>query len=108
MECIRPVAYYLAFPFVLSQIYNVFHISILRKYIQDPSYVLQSQSIELKENLSCPEASVQILGRKEKELQSWIIPLVKVLERNHKIEEATREREEMRAKYLYLFEFQGN
>lgn len=47
---------------------------------------------------------VQILDKKDKALRNKVIPLVKVLWRNHKVEEATWEREdEMRVKYPHLF-----
>ena len=37
VERIGPVAYRLDLPEELSRVYNVFHISMLRKYIPDPS-----------------------------------------------------------------------
>ncbi|KAK9204604.1 hypothetical protein WN943_014866 [Citrus x changshan-huyou] len=39
VECIGPLAYRLALPTELSRIHNVFHVSMLRKYIDDPSHV---------------------------------------------------------------------
>ncbi|KAL5537390.1 hypothetical protein UlMin_045543 [Ulmus minor] len=55
-------------------------------------------------DLTYQEQPVQILDRKDKALRNKVIPLVKVLWRNHKVEEATWEREdEMRAKYPHLF-----
>ncbi|KAL5547118.1 hypothetical protein UlMin_006805 [Ulmus minor] len=76
----------------------------LKKYVQDPSHVLEHEPIEVHEDLTYEEKPVQILDRKEKTLRNKVIPLVKVLWRNHKIEEATWEREdEMREKYPSLF-----
>ena len=40
LEMIGPVAYRLELPSKLSRIHNVFHVSMLRKYISDPSYIL--------------------------------------------------------------------
>ena len=40
VERIGPVAYRLDLPEELSRVHNVFHISMLRKYISDPSHVL--------------------------------------------------------------------
>jgi len=55
--------------------------------------------------MSYTEEPVQILDRKEKQLRSKIIPLVKVLWRNQHIEEATWElEEEMRKNYPHLFQ----
>ena len=54
--------------------------------------------------MSYEEQPVEILDRKEKELRNKKIPLVKVLWRNHEVEEATWEREEeMKTKYPQLF-----
>ena len=52
VERIGPVAYRLDFPEELSRVHNVFHISMLRKYISDPSHVLEAPVIELKDDLS--------------------------------------------------------
>ncbi|KAL5576778.1 hypothetical protein UlMin_018477 [Ulmus minor] len=104
LERIGKVAYKLALPPNLSSVHNVFHVSMLKKYVQDPSHVLEHEPIEVHEDLSYEEKPVQILDRKEKALRNKVIPLVKVLWRNHKIEEATWEREdEMREKYPSLF-----
>ena len=99
------VAYRLELPAELSRIHNVFHVSMLRKYIADPSHVLLEQPMELKENLSYEETPVQILDRRDQILRSKVIPLVKVLWRNHAVEEATWEHEEqMRSQYPHLFD----
>ena len=41
VERVGMVAYRLALPPNLSQVHPVFHVSMLRKYISDPSHVLQ-------------------------------------------------------------------
>ena len=89
VERIGPVAYRLDLPEELSRVHNVFHISMLRKYISDPSHVLETPEIELRDDLSYEELPTQILGREEKELRNKTISLVKVLWRNHLVEEAT-------------------
>ena len=89
IERIGPVAYRLDLSEKPSRVYNVFHISMLRKYIPDPSQVLETPEIELRDDLSYEEQPVQILGREEKELLNKTISLVKVLWRNHLVKEAT-------------------
>ncbi|KAL2542445.1 putative DNA/RNA polymerase superfamily protein [Abeliophyllum distichum] len=37
---------------LVIRIHDVFHVSMLRKYISYPSHVLESQPVELKENLT--------------------------------------------------------
>ena len=88
VERIGPVAYRLDLPEELSQVHNAFHISMLHKYISDPSHVLETPEIELRDDLSYEEQPVQILGREERELRNKTISLVKVLWRNHLVEEA--------------------
>ena len=104
IEKVGPVAYRLALPPELEKIHSVFHVSMLRRYRSDPSHVLSSETIELRPDLTYEEEPVEILAREVKELRNKKIPLVKVLWRNHKTEEATWESEEtMRQQYPQLF-----
>ena len=66
---------------------------MLRKYIPDPSHVLREKLVQLKENLTYEEISVQIVHCKEQVLRSEVIPLVKVPWKNHEREAATWEPE---------------
>ncbi|KAL6176048.1 hypothetical protein ACLB2K_052684 [Fragaria x ananassa] len=104
-ERVGSLAYRLILPPELSRIHNVFHVSMLRKYIADHSHVLVEQPISLQNDLSYEEEPVQILDRKERVLRNKVIPLVKVLWRSHQVEEATWESEEqIRQQYPYLFD----
>ena len=89
IEKVGPVAYKLALPPDLEKINDVFHVSMLRRYRPDPSHVVSSETIELRPDLTYEEEPVEILAREVKELWNKKIPLVKVLCRNHKTEEAT-------------------
>ncbi|KAA0060066.1 DNA/RNA polymerases superfamily protein [Cucumis melo var. makuwa] len=103
-ERVGPAAYRLELPIELARIHDVFHVSMLRKYIPDPSHVLQEQPVELKEDLSYVEEPVQILDRKEQVLRNKTIPLIKVLWRHHGAEEATWKPEyQMKKRYPILF-----
>ncbi|XP_072066928.1 uncharacterized protein [Arachis hypogaea] len=109
LDRIGAVTYRLALPSELSMIHPVFHVLMLRKYLPDPSHVLAPQAIELKEDLSFEEEPVDIVDRQVKKLRSKEIASVKVVWKNHSIEEATWEVEDaMRDKYPYLFESEGN
>ncbi|XP_071933837.1 uncharacterized protein [Coffea arabica] len=104
LQRVANVAYKLELPPSLSRIHNVLHVSILKKYYPNPSHVLQLESIEIDETLTYEEKSLKLLDRKVKELGNKQIPLVKVLWRNHRIEEATSEVEEdILGKYPDLF-----
>ncbi|KAA0036879.1 ty3-gypsy retrotransposon protein [Cucumis melo var. makuwa] len=94
LERIGPVAYCLALPPSLSTVHDVFHVSMLRKYVPDPSHVVDYEPLEIDENLSYTEQPVEVLAREVKTLRNKEIPLVKVLWRNHRVEEATWERED--------------
>ena len=104
LEKVGEVAYRLALPPALSGVHNVFHVSMLRKYVSDPSHVLSYENLELDEDLSYEEKPVQILDHKDKVLRTKTIALVKVLWRNSKVEEATWELEsDMRNRFPELF-----
>ncbi|XP_062077935.1 uncharacterized protein LOC133782594, partial [Humulus lupulus] len=93
LERVGQVAYRLALPPSLSGVHSVFHVSMLRKYVSDTKHVLRYEDLELQTDLSYEEQPVQILDRKDKVLRNKTIPLVKVLWRNSKVEEATWELE---------------
>ena len=104
MSKVGPVPYKLKLPPELSRIHDTFHVSMLRKYISDPSHVLREQPMQLKENLTYKETPVQIVDRKEQVLRSKVIHLVKVLWKNHERKTATWEPEaQMRRQYPQLF-----
>ena len=65
VERIGEGAYRLRLPPELVIIHDVFHISMLRKYVADPLHVLRDQPIELREDLTYEERSVLIVDRKD-------------------------------------------
>ncbi|KAL0455716.1 UNVERIFIED_CONTAM: Retrovirus-related Pol polyprotein from transposon.6 [Sesamum latifolium] len=104
IERIGPLAYRLALPSELSQIHDVFHVSMLQRYRSDPSHVLREPEIEISEELTYVEEPTEILDRSVRKLRNKEIPMVKVKWSHHSPREATWEVEEhMRDKYPYLF-----
>ena len=89
VERIGAVAYRLALSPNLSMVHPVFHVSMLRKYIPDPSHVLAPHTIQPDEKLTYEEQPVAIVDRQVKKLRSKNINSVKVVWRNHLGEEAT-------------------
>ncbi|KAL4016476.1 hypothetical protein IC575_024128 [Cucumis melo] len=79
LERIGPVAYRLALPPSLSAVHDVFHVSMLRRYVADPTHIVDFEPLQVSENLSYEEQPVEILAREVKKLRSRDIPLVKVL-----------------------------
>lgn len=77
MEHVGPIAYHLTLLLKLSNIYNVYHVSMLRKYRLDLGYLVQLETLNVKPNLNYEEL-VQILDMEVKKLKHKRIPLVKV------------------------------
>ncbi|XP_038892596.1 uncharacterized protein LOC120081632 [Benincasa hispida] len=100
VERVGPAAYRLQLSMELARIHDVFHVSMPRKYVPIPMPILATQPVQLKEDLSYEEETIEILDRKDQVLKNKTIPLVKVLWPNHGVEEATWEPEEqMRKRY---------
>ena len=105
LERVGAVAYRLALPPEFPNVHPVFHVSMLRKYLPDPSHVIQPQVVQLSEDLTYEEKPLAIVDRQIKKLRSKELASVKVIWQNHSGEEATWESEEaMRAKYPQLFQ----
>ncbi|XP_038896709.1 uncharacterized protein LOC120084969 [Benincasa hispida] len=105
LKQVGPVAYRLALPPSLSAVHNVFHVSMLRKYVADSSHVVDYEPLHLNENLSYKEEPIRILAREVKVLHNKEIALVKVLWQNQQFEEAMWECEDdMRVHYPELFQ----
>ncbi|XP_074288638.1 uncharacterized protein LOC141613792 [Silene latifolia] len=101
---IGEVAYRLALQPALARVHNVFRISQLRKYVSDPTHVLEVETAELDKDLSYEEVAKEILDRKVRKTRNSEVVLVKVLWCNHNVEEATWEVEdEIKQKYPHLF-----
>ncbi|XP_073017811.1 uncharacterized protein [Primulina eburnea] len=97
-------AYRLALPPDLDRVHNVFHISMLRKYISNPSHVRRHESLDLMLNLTYQKVPIQILDRKVTILRNKEIGIIKILWRNQLVEEATwGPEEEMKQRYPELF-----
>ena len=82
------VAYRLALPPTLSGVHNVFHVSMLREYIPNPSQVVDYESLKLRDDLTYEEQPVKFVDKKERELKHRTIHYVKVQWRNQFVREA--------------------
>ena len=101
---IGKVAYELDLPSYLEAVHPVFHVSMLRKCIGDPSRVFPVDDIQVTEELSYEEKPVAILDRQVRRLRTKDVASVKVLWQNNNREEMTWEAEdEIKNKYPYLF-----
>ncbi|WMV26059.1 hypothetical protein MTR67_019444 [Solanum verrucosum] len=99
------VAYELELPQELAAVHLVFHISMLKKCMGNPSLIIPTKDIGIKDSLSYEEIPVQILDRQVRKLRTKEVTSVKVIWRNQFVEEATWEaEEEMKNRYPHLFE----
>nr|KYP44183.1 Retrotransposable element Tf2 [Cajanus cajan] len=103
IQRVAPIAYRLALPLSLSNLHDVFHVSQLRKYIHDPSHVVELDDVQVKENLTYEKFPVAVVDHKQKELRGKSIAMVKVLwdattgEATWEVEQQCKER------YPFLF-----
>ena len=86
---VSELAYRLVLSPELLRIHPVFHVSMLRKYIPDPSHVLQPQTVEISEDLTYKEYPVAIIDRQVRQLRIKEIPMMKFLWSNHTVEDCT-------------------
>ncbi|XP_062089313.1 uncharacterized protein LOC133795871 [Humulus lupulus] len=104
LERIGDVAYRLAFRPELSQVHDVFQVSMLRKYMNDPTHVLSYEHICVDHQLHYEEKLVVVLDHKDKVLRNKSVLLVKAQWCNHDIEDATWEKEaKIKELYPYLY-----
>ncbi|XP_073119964.1 uncharacterized protein [Henckelia pumila] len=82
-------AYRVALPPNFGGVHNVFHISMLRNYMANPSHVICHEPVKWTPDLSYEEMPVQMLDRQVRRLRNREIPMVKVLWSNQLVEEAT-------------------
>ncbi|GKV13390.1 hypothetical protein SLEP1_g24400 [Rubroshorea leprosula] len=105
LKRVGEVAYQLELPGNLASVHDVFHVSLLRKYIPDPIHIIDPEPIQLREDLTYDEHPIRILDFKEKAMRRKTIHFIKVLWDNHSVEEATWELEsKMRQEHPHLFQ----
>ena len=108
LKTIDVVAYEIALPPHLASMHNVFHVSQLRKYIADPSHVLEPDDIQIREDLTINTRPVRILDSQVKKLRGKELKTVKVLW-DEITQEMTWEMEDrMRQSYPHSFPGKSN
>ena len=66
LEKVGDLAYRLALPPSMSGVHNVFHVTMLRRYVPDESHVIDHGTIKVNENASVVVEPVRILDRSTK------------------------------------------
>nr|GEX88939.1 putative reverse transcriptase domain-containing protein [Tanacetum cinerariifolium] len=101
---IGDVAYRLELPQQLSRVYNMFHMSNLKKCLSDESLVIPLEELRIGDKLYFVEEPVEIMDRKIKRLKRSRIPIIKVRWNSKRGLEFTWEREDQFKKtYPHLF-----
>ena len=101
---IRDVAYRLVLPPELAGVHDVFHVSMLQKYIPNPTHMLQHKPLQLLADATYMERPAHIIDTKEVVLRTKTIQWVKVQWEHHTPEEATWElKDQMQKMYPNLF-----
>ena len=79
LERVDTVAYRLALPPSMLGVHEVFHISMLRKYTQDPAHVVDWGEIEVDTYATFEEGPVCIMDSRDQVLRRKTVRLVRVL-----------------------------
>lgn len=69
LQRVRVVAYRVTLPPSILNLHDVFHVSHLRKYIPDPSHVIQMDDVQVRDNLIIEASPVRIEDREVKHLK---------------------------------------
>ncbi|GJW33428.1 putative reverse transcriptase domain-containing protein [Tanacetum coccineum] len=105
LKRVEEVAYILELPEEIRGIHNTFHVSYLGKCLADESSLITLDDIEIDPELTSPEESVTIIGRKLRQLSNKLILLVKLQWKHRKGTRIRWEPEEkMRIRYPRLFQ----
>ena len=78
----------------MRAIFNIFHVSQLKKCLRVPEERLEVRDIKLKLDLAYDEKLVQIIDSKDRATQNCVIKFHKVIWNNHSEQDATWERED--------------
>jgi hypothetical protein len=101
---VEKLAYRIALPPDLVGTYDIFHVSMLRKYITNPDVIVEYEPFEMQDGLTYVEELMKIVDKKEQLLCTNTIPIVKVLWRNHGVKESWEVKHNMSSCYPHLFE----
>ena len=101
LERVGTVAYRLALLPCMSGVHEVFHVSMLRRYIPNPAHAVDWGEIEVDTDGTFKEGPMCIMDSRDQVLRRKTLSLVRVLWRHRGVEESTWERENMmRATYI--------
>nr|GFB91832.1 putative reverse transcriptase domain-containing protein [Tanacetum cinerariifolium] len=98
------VAYRLELLEQLNKVYSTFHVSNMKKFLSDETFVIPLDEIQIDDKLHFVKEPVEIMDREVKRLKQSRNPIVKVRWSSRRGLEFTWEREDQfKKKYLHLF-----
>ncbi|KAK6791688.1 hypothetical protein RDI58_010769 [Solanum bulbocastanum] len=86
---IDKVSYELELPANLAAVHPVFHVSLLKKCVGDPTSLVPLESVTVKDSLSFEDVPVEILDRQVRRLRNNEVASVKVWWKSQSVEGAT-------------------
>ena len=99
------VAYKLQLPPEMSAIFDVFHVSQLKRCLRIPEEAIAPTNIELQSDLTYEEKPIRMLEEMERVTWSKVIKFYKVVWNNHSEQDPTWEREDyLREVYPAFYE----
>ena len=105
MDRVEKVSYRLALSPQMSQVHPVFHVSLLQKYVADPTHVLSVQEVDMRVDLSYLTYPVAMVDRQTRELRNKEVALVKIQWHGQGSEECTWEaKQAIKEEYPQLFQ----
>jgi hypothetical protein len=100
-----PMAYRLALPDSLRCMQDIFHVSILRHYISDPTHVIDMSSLKVSDEEALMVEPVCILDHRVQQLRRRMVDQVKVQWDNYSLYSATWEDAyDMHQQFPFLFD----
>ncbi|KAI3827955.1 hypothetical protein L1987_02044 [Smallanthus sonchifolius] len=104
LKRIGPIAYKLNLPETLNGVYDVFHVSNLKKCLSDETLIIPLEEIQIDDQLHFVKEPVEIMDHEIKQLKQSRIPIVKVRWNSRRGLEFTWECEDqLKRKYPHLF-----
>jgi hypothetical protein len=94
LEKCGKVTYKMELPPSLTGVYDIFHVSQLKKCLKEPVDVVLPEVTPLEMDLTYPEHPIKILNQKSRVTRRKMIKLYKIQWRNHTEEETTWESED--------------
>ena len=88
------VAYKLQLPLEMRAIFNVFHISQLKKYLRVPEEAIEPASVKIQSDLIYEERHIRVFETMERVIHSKVTKFYKAVWNNHSEQGATWERED--------------